>query len=74
MYYASFLKRLFGLWFFIIIFSRSPGKGKSSGLGVKESGGNPFQLTAGESSQPASEIGHFSLQIKEKKWTWLCLL
>lgn len=60
--------------FFIIILRRSLRKGTSSCLGVKESGGNPFQLKAGVSSQPASEIGHFSLQIKKKKSIWLCLL
>lgn len=57
----------FVCWFFIIILRRSLRKGTSSCLGVKESGGNPFQLKAGVSSQPASEIGHFSLQIKKKK-------
>lgn len=36
-------------------------------MGFKESGGNPSQLKAGESSQPASKIGHFPLQIKKKK-------
>lgn len=53
--------------FSIIILRRRLRKGKSSCLGVKESGGNPFQLKAGKSSQPASKIGHFSLQIKKKK-------
>lgn len=52
--------------FSIIILRRRLRKGKSSCLGVKESG-NPFQLKAGKSSQPASKIGHFSLQIKKKK-------
>lgn len=35
-------------------------------MGVKQSGGNPFQLKVGERSQPASKVGHFSLQIKKK--------
>lgn len=48
-------------------------KGKSSCLGFKESGGNPSQLKAGESSQPASKIGHFPLQIKKKKKIHLAL-
>lgn len=36
-------------------------------MGVKQSGRNPFQLKVGEKSQPASKVGHFSLQIKKRK-------
>lgn len=36
-------------------------------MGVKQSGRNPFQLKVGERSQPASKVGHFSLQIKKRK-------